>query len=292
MKTILYATDYSENSISALKYAYAMSSKIKAQLFIVHVYNIPVTLGSDFEASIMYPEIDYFEINQTRLEEFVAENLGDKIDEKTVKMEAVEHTSVLDGIILKAKELQTFLIVTGMKGKSAVAEILMGNTTKKLIEKAPFPVFAIPDNVKKMKIKNMVYASDFEEEDVEVLQTMVKIAKSFNATIEVVHFATKNEEKANERMEWFKELLKQKISYKNLAFEVFISLDIYKSLQVYIDENQADVIGMLERKKSGFLQNIFHRDLVKKMASYGKIPLLSFNEKNYTQKADIISLLL
>ncbi len=292
MKTILYATDYSDNSIAALKYADAMSLKIKAQLFVIHIYNIPVVLGSNFEESYMYPEIDYYEINQTRLEQFVEENLGDEIDTKRVKIEAIENSSVIDGIISKAKEINSFFMITGMKGKSALAEILIGNTTKSLIEKAPFPVFAIPDNVRKMRIKNMVYASDFEEEDAEVLQTMVKIAKPFDAKIQVVHFATKHENSANERMEWFKEKLKQKITYKNIEFKVFISRDIYESLQDYIEDVHADVVGMLERKKSGFLNHVFHRDLVKKMASYGKIPLLSFNEKNYSQKADIISLIL
>ena len=292
MKSILYATDYSDNSVSALKYAHTLSLKMKAKLFVVHVYKIPVTLGADFGESIMYPEIDYFEINQTRLEEFVADNLGDQIDEKKVKIEAIENISIIDGINTKAKELDTFLIVTGMIGKSAIAEVLIGSTAKRLIEKATFPVLAIPENVNKLKIKTLVYATDFEEEDIEVLQIMVKIAKTFNAEIRIVHFTTKDEDSANERMEWFKDQLNKKMVYKNLEFEVFISHDVYESLQVYIVDSNADIIGMLERKKSGFLQHIFHRDLVKKMASYGKIPLLSFNEKNYAHKADIISLIL
>jgi nucleotide-binding universal stress UspA family protein len=292
MKSILYATDYSDNSVSALKYAYELSLKMKTQLFVVHVYKIPVTLSADLEQNMIYPEIDYFEINQTRLEEFVAENLGDEMDKRRVKMEALESISVLDGINLKAKELDTLLIVTGMKGKGGLADVLVGSTTKRLIEKAPSPVLAIPENVKKMKIKTMVYATDFEEEDIEVIQMMVKIAKTFNAEIHIVHFTTKDEDSAAERMEWFKDQLKQKLVYKNLEFEVFISHDIYESLQAYIVDMNADLVGMLERKKSGFLQQVFHRDLVKKMASYGRIPLLSFNEKNYAYKVDIISTVL
>lgn len=292
MKTILYATDFSENSVSALKYAYAMSSKIGTQLFVIHVFDIPTTLSSGLDEPLIYVENDYFELNQTRIKEFVVDHLGEEIDKKRIKMEAIEDVSVVNGIISKAKELDTFLIVTGMKGKSAFAEILMGNTTKKLIEKAPFPVLAIPENVTKLKIKTMVYASDFEEEDLNGIQIMINIANSFNAKIHVVHFTTKNKSSANERMEWFKDLLKQKVDYANLEFSVFISQNIYESLQIYSESLNADIIGMLERTKNGFVQNIFHRDLVKKMANYGRKPLLSFNEKNFASKADMISMIL
>jgi len=292
MKTILYATDYSENSVSALKYAYGLSLKIDVQLLVIHVFDIPTTLGSGLDEPFIYIENDYFELNQNRIEEFVLKNLGENIEKKRIKMEAIEDISVVNGIISKAKEIDTFLIVTGMKGKSAIAEILMGNTTKKLIEKAAFPVLAIPENVKTLKIKTMVYASDFEEEDLNGIQTMVKIADSFNAKIHVVHFATKSKSSANERMEWFKDLLKQKVAYANLEFSVFISQNIYESIQIYSESVNADIIGMLERTKNGFVQNIFHRDLVKKMASYGRKPLLSFNEKNFASKADMISMIL
>jgi len=52
-------------------------------------------------------------------------------------------------------------------------------------------------------------------------------------------------------------------------------------LKSYIDNKEADMVAMLEREKSGFLKKLFHRDLVKEMESFGKVPLLSFNEANY-----------
>jgi len=44
MKTILCATDYSPNSIAALKYAYAISKKMDAGLLVIHVFDYPTAL--------------------------------------------------------------------------------------------------------------------------------------------------------------------------------------------------------------------------------------------------------
>jgi len=289
MKTILYATDYSDNSIAALKYSHALSEKIKAQLVIIHIYHIPVSLGAEFVDPSVFIESNYYEENQSRLQEFVHQNIETKANNERISVEAIQNFSVLHGILSKAKELDPFLIITGMKGKSAIAKILMGNTTKELIEKASYPILAIPEGVEKIKIKTMVYASDFEEEDLEVLQTMIEIAHFFKAKIHIVHFTLKDEASANQRMEWFKDMLNQKVTYSKLEFVEVMSQNIYESLQNYIADKNADILGMLERKKSGFLEYLFHRDLVKKMASRGKTPLLSFNEKNYTLKNELIS---
>lgn len=284
MKTIVYATDFSQNSVPALKFAYDMSKKIKARLVAIHIYDIPTNLGEEMMDPFLFLNTDYYEINQTKLDEFLKINLGDKVDMKNVQAEAIENIIIIEGIISKIKELDAFMVVTGMTGKGAIRDLLMGSVTKKLIEKAPCPVFAIPENISQTQIKTIVYASDFEEEDVDVIHTLATIAKPFKAEIKVVHVATKDLPAADERMEWFKDMLKEKVTYEKLDFEVLLDNDVYNALRIYIGNVSADITAMLERKKGGFLKNVFQRDLVKKMKSYGKIPLLSFNEANYASK--------
>ena len=46
MKRILHATDYSENAIPALIYAFYLSKKLNASLFVIHVFD-SLPLGLD-----------------------------------------------------------------------------------------------------------------------------------------------------------------------------------------------------------------------------------------------------
>ena len=81
-------------------------------------------------------------------------------------------------------------------------------------------------------------------------------------------------------MKWFKDALKERLAYKNIEFKLFISDDIFDSLRVYLGDVGADLVVMLEREKKG-LKKWLHQDLVKKMESYGRVPLMRFNERNH-----------
>ncbi len=68
MKTILCATDYSDNSISALKLANVFCKKLNADLHVIHVFDISATFIST--VSLAY----------ARLEEAAFNNHREKLD--------------------------------------------------------------------------------------------------------------------------------------------------------------------------------------------------------------------
>lgn len=283
MKTILYATDYSDNSVAALKYAHKISTQVGARLVITHVFDYPTVLGNK-ALSEPFPNLekDAFKTHLTKLKAFYNQHLGDDLDEMNVSMEVVENKSVVNGIVSKADEIKAFMIVAGMKGKSALKEFIMGNTTRHLIDKAHCLVMAIPEDAYYNEIKTIVYATDFEvDADIEVIQKVIEVANAFDAKIEVVHISTEKEYAGAAQIDWLKNKLKKTVSYKKMGFKILFSEDVFDSLRIYLGDVNADLVIMLEREKSGFFKNLFHRDLVKKMEIYGKIPMISFNKNNF-----------
>ncbi len=280
MKTILFATDYSKNAVTAIKYAHGLSSKLGANLLVIHIYSLPMMLGLEFD--IFYDELGKTTLKKhnTKLKRFCKKYLGKDLDGINVQTEAFENLSVSQGILAKADEHKAFMIVIGMKKESAIKELFMGDTSMSLIEKAPCPVLLIPENASE-NLKSIVYATDFEQEDIGAIFKLTQIAKKFNAKIKVVHIDTSDSGDGYLKMEWFKEMVEQKVAYKKISFKVFSSEEIFQTLKIYLDSNNIDMVAMLEREKSGFLKKLFQRDMVKEMESFGKIPLLSFNEANY-----------
>ncbi|MFC4633237.1 universal stress protein [Dokdonia ponticola] len=284
MKTILYATDYSKNSIAALKYAHAMSSKMNARLLVVHVFDYP-TMLDDFslKGEDAFPDIegDAFKKHHSKLNSFCNENLNNDLKDLNIEIEAIEDKSVVKGIISKANEVDAFLIITGMKGGSALREIIMGNTTKHLLEKSSCPVLTIPSDATHKQIETIVYATDFEEEDFGAIDKLTEIAKPFNALIKIVHISPLKEMVEKWPIKGIKEKIHKYIEYTNLEFDIFYSDDVFNDLKIYLGNSNADLVAMLERESKSLTSKVFHRDLVKRMETYGKIPLLSFNAKNY-----------
>ncbi|RXP63579.1 universal stress protein [Lutibacter sp. HS1-25] len=280
MNTILHATDFSENAIAALKYAHALSLKTNASLYVIHVFDMS-SLSSDLNSDFLLPPKATFEQKREKLKQFCKTHLENQDLTKQLKMIAVENKNSATGIISKALEINPSLIVTGAKGESTFEELLTGNNTvKQLIEKAPFPVLTIPKDITLNQLETLVYATDFEEEDINAIFKLSQIAKIFDATIKIVHVSSKNESYGQQEMEWFKELINEKITYDKLDFDLIFSEDIYDILKIYLTKINADLLAMLERSKKDFIKKIFHQDLVKKMEYTSAIPLLSYNQIN------------
>lgn len=280
MKTILYATDYSDNSIAALNFAYGLSNMFHADLILLHVFAINPTLVSPVSITYLRKQKEALKKHENKLTSFCEEHLGTKPDGKKLRVVVDENSLVWDGILEKREKFNAELIVVGMKGGSALREALLGSTTKDLIDSAPCPILAVPESMTVKDLKNIVYATAFEQADIFAIEQLIGIIKPLKADLWIVHISTKKEYAGEDQMEWFKEMLGQKVSYKRINFDLRFSEDIFTALRDYLTEVNADLVAMLEREGQGFLKSLAHRDLVKRMTSESVIPLLSFNKKN------------
>ena len=252
------------------------------RLVVTHVFDYPTVLGTvGLDEPFLHLEESAFKSHRLKLEKFCEEHLGSVWKVPNIQLEAVENKSVIKGIISVATEWHAYLIVIGMKGGSVLREMIMGSTTNHLIEKGPCPILCIPSDASHVPIKNIVYATDFEEEDVYAIRKLAEMADQLDAHIHVVHISTKEEYKGEMQMEWFKEMLHKKVTYKRMDFELLSTEDVFNTLRIYLGDKNADLMVMLERKHKSIIKKWFHQDLVKKMESYGRVPLLSFRGANH-----------
>lgn len=285
MKTILYATDYSKNSATALHFAHALCNKLHCNLVVLHVFDLSVTMASTVSLSYSRKRSKAIKGHTERLESFCEAHLGAGPKSSSMTLNIAEGKPAWEAIINHANITNTDLIVVGRKGESAIKEALLGSTTAALIEKATCPVLAIPDAIPLREIKTIVYATAFEEADVLALAELMGIAAQSKASIHIVHIATKDEYAGEEQMEWFKEMLTQKINYDKLDFELLFSEDVVEALKEYLNELNPDLLVMLERQGHSLIKSIWHRDIVKRMMMESNLPLLTYHKKNIKKKA-------
>ena len=90
MKTILYTTDFSDNSVAALKYAYKMSEQMATRLVVAHVFNYPTILGIEgLDEPFPHTEENAFKMHRNKLEEFCQEHLGSVWKNPNIQLQAV-----------------------------------------------------------------------------------------------------------------------------------------------------------------------------------------------------------
>lgn len=274
MKKILFTTDFSTNAKKAFSYALNMAEKHQAELILAHVFDIPNVYNYpvEYNPSEMKPEMikDW----QRTLQEFFA-NYDTKVKAKFV---AVEHPSVVKGILSIIETHRPQLLVVGTRGKNRIKEAILGGTTKAMVKRSPIPVMAIPENTNQKDFDTVLYASDLREDDAQALKKLVQLVEPYQPEIQILHIYPVSEYEGIEKIEWFKELVKENIDYERITFEILRSDNNFSALDNHMIGNRFDLLVMLEKKRSGIIDKLFHEDLVKKMEFHTRIPLLSYNE--------------
>ncbi|GLB49200.1 universal stress protein [Neptunitalea lumnitzerae] len=275
MNKILYATDYSKNSVSALKYANYLSEVTGASLTVLNILEYPTIWNSD----VPKPAFEDFEKGPTGaykklLSEFCEQHLGkekaDKIIFDTEKGDDIEET--LKAYVLK-NDFDAILL--GVHGMNPVQEFFMGSTTQSLISSIDIPVIAVPETAALKDFKTAVFATSLDTTDVSTIKKVVPFLKEVGATLKVVHIAEKKTDEKLKSIAAFMELLNDDVDYATKTFDVVYNEDILRGLFNFIDAQKADLIIMKERKVQSKLRELFHKDLVKRMESQTRIPLMS-----------------
>ena len=274
MKKILFTTDFSTNADKAFSFALNMAEKHQAELILAHVFDIPTVFNYpvEYNPSEMKPEM--IKNWQRTLKDFFA-NYDTKVK---AKFEAVEHPSVLKGILSIIKAHKPQLLVVGTRGESHLKEVILGSTTKALVKHSPIPVMAIPKNTDQKDFDKVLYASDLREDDIQAISKLVQLVEPYQPEIQILHIYPDSEYKGIEKIEWFKELVKEHIAYERISFEILQSDDNFAALHNHMIRDNFDLLVMLEKERSGIIDKLFHEDLVKKMEFHTRIPLLSYNE--------------
>jgi len=289
VRRILVPIDFSDHSLVACNFALGLAHKLKSEIMLFYSYFNPIVGAEPYiDASSYQINLDavvgnleneafqQMEEIKTKLEDFV----------KKEKLTGVSISYHLDRgapeelILQYSEEYNPGVIVMGTRGKSEGTMDFIGSVTKKIIEKAKVPVFAIPQKSVYMGIKYMnsiLYATDFDDSDFKALRKLMTLVRPFNMKIYCIHIASDASNTFdNVKMDSLKEHFFEEYGEYNLYCDLFEHDDVVQGLEDYIDEKDIDMIALTTHKR-GVFEKLFNPSLAKKMLFHTNIPLLVFH---------------
>lgn len=280
MMNILVPTDFSKNAETALYYAIELAKKEKAQIILLHVYDIPYTVA----------EVSY-KILQQELSSLKKE-AQNKLKALSLKIEKSGNIPyqiinvrdyVIDAILNTVPKQKIDIIVMGTHGATGLSKVIFGSVAAKVIEKAECPVIAVPDEAAFTEIHRITYATDYRKSDLGNLRKTIDLAKKYNAQVNVLHISDDSQSVADARkgMKIFMEKVNSRIPYNNMSFQVISGKNTKKILQEYLDAGSTNMLVMSAHRRN-FFDKIFGSSLTKKIAFETKIPLLALHNKDTT----------
>lgn len=137
-KKIMWATDGSDNADAALELAKTLAAESAGTLTIAHVVQKIATSG---DSALAWHADE--EIVADKLKKIEAELTANGV-ETTLKFVTHVGPGAAQVIADTAQDEGVDVIVMGTRGHSAVAGLLLGSVTERLLHFAPCPVFVVP----------------------------------------------------------------------------------------------------------------------------------------------------
>lgn len=275
---ILVATDYSEEIMNAEHYAIQLAKTEGFFLRFLHVFEPP---GSNQTGSFDAEKIDYSPAlhELKKLKEHVLSllsSMGCKPGEINFEC-LVREGDVTKQIVDEINESFPDFVLMGTHGGSGFREFVLGTHTVAVIRKAGVPVFAIPRDALFTGIKRIVYATEYREGELPVINFLTQFAGRYNAEITVLHISANMLEEGSEKKMRadFEAEIRKRITYPKLHLQVEHATEVIRGIDDFNETHETDLLVM-SHEKPGFLAKIFnvHGGYTKMLSVHSKVPLL------------------
>ena len=269
MRTILLATDFSENSKAAAKYAIKLFGTNNVKYLLVNTY-YEISAATTIVASMN----DY-------LREQSLEGLKDQSDELKNLFSGLNvdtHTYYGEPartIGLAAKEEGVEYIVVGTKGASALENFLIGSNTLEIVKSIETPIIMVPGNWSHDAVHQVTFATDLHHlNNVHVLRKLKSVVEKTKAPLVLLNVSERpvGYEEALEGFELHNELEGVDHSFVNV-----IHSDIVAGIDEYVGNHHVDLLALVARKHT-FMERIFRKSVTAELSKMAHVPMLVLRE--------------
>jgi nucleotide-binding universal stress UspA family protein len=274
MKKVLLPTDYSENADEAIEFAIRLFDHLengKTEFTLMHAYALPsaMPIYGQMPPTAMAPPVKE---ERERLEDHL-EGWRERFPGKLFKSILVGGPLInaLSNII---HEEDIDLVVMGTRGASGIEEVLIGSNAARAAKQLECPVLIIPGGTVFEAPGRMVFATDFQRIDnFDLLRPLRTIARAFHPEVLTLHVVETGAMPDPEKKQMQKDLhvyFGGDIPHSHHFVE---GDDPTEAIQRFLREQEADWLVLVGKQRS-FFESLFHRSVVRKMASHAEVPLL------------------
>lgn len=267
IQPILIGTDFSPSSESAFLVAKMIAQKLHAPLHVAHTFipqyadpNIPVYIVEEVLKNNQ-------EVYQKQLDRFVSQA-------KEAGLEAHAHlifSDVPSGLSEKAKEINAQLIVVGKTGESGLLAWMIGSNATNLLHESKTPVLMVPGGYQVEPITKLIYATQLEYDETEILQHVQQLQKGLGASLDFVKMEVDGQPN-----------IQPDYGYEQTIALVFdqpverrVSHDLVEDLHAFMKEKEGQILITASHYRN-FITQLIEPSITKKIIKASEYPVLVY----------------
>ena len=202
-------------------------------------------------------------------------NFRDTFFSKDINVEYfIKLNNPFDGIQKYADKIDADLIIMGFKGHSELEEMIIGSNTEKIVRSSKRPVIVVKQDSKRFKLKNLVFASNFKEENKEVFGKFVDFANTFKSKIHLLKINTPaNFQSTYEAKQKVKNFITE-FNLPKYKISIYSDVSVEKGILNFSKDINADLIALSTHGRSG-LAHLFTGSVIKNLSKSALKPMLT-----------------
>jgi nucleotide-binding universal stress UspA family protein len=176
-----------------------------------------------------------------------------------------------------SKEDDTYLIVINEADEPELGFII--NTYLQILEKTGCPILKVNKDFSFEKIKKVLYATDYMEEDLSTLKKLAEMIAPFKASVTALHITESVDLEEKLKSHGFESSIRDKIGYDRVEFAVREDKHVTEGVTDYAMSGDFDMIVVLKENRN-FLQRLFTKSDSNRILSKSEIPVMVFHQEN------------
>lgn len=275
MEKIIVPIDFSEHSEYALRTAAGLAKKYNVEVLALHMLELSDALLTRTEAHQQRKAIFFLELAKKRFDEFLEKDYLKEI--KVVPI--VKHFKVFSEVNDVAKEHDADLIIMGSHGASGFKEFFVGSNTERVVRNAEIPVLVVKNEIKDLNLDTVVFATDFDEENVRPYLNATKMFDVLGAKLKLLYVNLPNEhfrstEEINKRIAEFLLTADGNLDrLQDVAYQADYSVE--KGVINYANNVGADLIAIPTHGRKG-IAHFFAGSIGEDIANHASLPVMTF----------------
>lgn len=276
MKNILLPTDFSENSLNAMRYALHLFEDSACNFYLLHVIKSSEVGITDSPYLTFTAQVEdvYTKNAKTRLKDAIKLISTKTFTNKNHKFYTLtDHAFLVESIRRQVHEKSIDLIVMGTKGASGFKKIIIGSNAGDVITKVHCNTLVVPENATYRDLKQVAFPTDFSMlYNINVLQPVVKITEEHAAAIRILNIGKKDVDLNSDQIK-NKELLEDYFSALDHSFHFMTNKKVEEAVQSFVESRNIDMITMVAKNLNYFQHILFHSK-IEKISYHTDVPFL------------------
>ncbi len=284
MNKILVPIDFSVNADHAIAAAKIMADKQKTELLILHAYQpyiADVTAMSDG----VLPGVgspDFLSLTNDLEGEFRQrfDQYADGVTGEGYHVKALWTLGGVESCIKEAiAEHQPDMVILGRTGTGGFLDKLIGSTATDIALHSPCPVLVIPPQSKPGKFKEVVYATQLEYSEIDILKEVYVLMNHLGSRLNLVKINSDSQPDIQSDNQYLQEISN---AFGISSQEVVLrqARHVVTGIEEYCDEISADLLIVSSRERSFLEEFLTNPGITKKLVADTHIPLLIFHLKD------------